>query len=407
MAESITLQTSDSNVQQSDTLGRLSFAASNEANTADARLIGASIRAEAEDDFTEISNRTSIIFSTASSESATDKLKINSSGHFVAINNKTYDIGSSSLKFRNIYSESNYTDKVVLTSGSAASPTTDTLYNLSGILHYENKAIALLPSGGTQNQILQKASDLSYDLEWIDNYATEISVYVKNTTGSNLTKGQAVYISGAQGDHPVINLALASGEFTSSKTLGLLKQDLANNEFGYVISEGLLEGINTNAANLAGDTIWLSPTTPGSILYGLSNKPSAPYHMVFIGYVIRKQSHDGSIYVKIQNGFEIEELHNVAISGISNNQFLRYESSSNLWKNSSLTSLHITDFNTSVSGLIDGIYAPLSGAIFTGNISAPSGSFTNQVSIASNTITSGIALNIINSSNLYLWSNFR
>jgi hypothetical protein len=72
--------------------------------------------------------------------------------------------------------------------------------------------------------------------------------------------------------------------------------------------------------------------------------------------------------------------------------------------------LKIGDGVSSYSGLPivgSGIYAPLNGAIFTGQITAPNGSFTNQVSIASNTITSGIALNIINSSNLYLWSNFR
>ncbi len=73
----------------------------------------------------------------------------------------------------------------------------------------------------------------------------------------------------------------------------------------------------------------------------------------------------------------------------------------------SISSSQVTDFNSSVSGLVSGVYAPLNGAIFTGQMTAPSGSFTNQVSIASNTITSGIALNIINSSNLYLWSNFR
>ena len=168
MAESITLQTSDSNVQASDVLGRLSFAASNESNTLDARLIGASIHAEAEGDFTEISNPTSIVFSTANSESAAGKLKINSSGHFIPLSNKTYDIGSASLKFRNIYSESNYVDKIILTSGSAPSSKTNTLYNLSGILYYDTKAIALLPSGGSQNQILQKINNDSYDLQWLD-----------------------------------------------------------------------------------------------------------------------------------------------------------------------------------------------------------------------------------------------
>jgi hypothetical protein len=103
MAESLTLQTSDSNVQLSDILGRISFAASNETNSADARLIGASIHAEAEGDFTEVSNPTSIVFSTASSESALSKLKITSSGYFLPLLNNTYDIGSSSFVFRNLY----------------------------------------------------------------------------------------------------------------------------------------------------------------------------------------------------------------------------------------------------------------------------------------------------------------
>lgn len=80
MAESITLQTSDNNVQQSDVLGRLSFAASNESSASDARLIAASIYAVAESDFTEISNATSLIFATASSESASEVMRITSVG---------------------------------------------------------------------------------------------------------------------------------------------------------------------------------------------------------------------------------------------------------------------------------------------------------------------------------------
>jgi hypothetical protein len=206
----------------------------------------------------------------------------------------------------------------------------------------------------------------------IPTFSTELNVYVKNTTGGNLYKGQAVYINGAQGDHPTITLALASGEMTSSKTLGLLKQNLVVNEFGYVVSEGILEGVDTNSANVAGDTIWLSPTVSGGVVYGLGNRPSAPNHMVFLGYVLRKQQNNGKVYVKVQNGYELEELHNVAINGVTNGQFLQYNSGSGLWLASSSgnfstlnvngtgvsisghthTSSNITDFNSSVSGLL-------------------------------------------------------
>ena len=140
---------------------------------------------------------------------------------------------------------------------------------------------------------------------------SDIQVYVKNTTGGSLTKGQAVYINGAQGNNATIQLSIAANEGGSSKTLGLLKQNLGVNEFGYVISEGILDGLDTNSATQDGDTMWLSPTVSGGIVYGTANKPLAPNHMVFLGYVLRKQSNNGRVYIKVQNGFELGELHNV------------------------------------------------------------------------------------------------
>ncbi len=71
-------------------------------------------------------------------------------------------------------------------------------------------------------------------------------------------------------------------------------------------------------------------------LYGVANKPSAPLHMVFIGIVTRKNSNNGEIFVKVQNGFELEELHNVAISSIANKNLLMYEAATSLWKNNTL-----------------------------------------------------------------------
>ena len=71
------------------------------------------------------------------------------------------------------------------------------------------------------------------------------------------------------------------------------------------------------------------------------------------------------------------------------------------------TSSDITNFNSSVSGLVSGVYAPLSGATFTGPITATSGNFTTSLQVASTTLTSGNMINLINSANLYLWSTFR
>jgi len=189
----------------------------------------------------------------------------------------------------------------------------------------------LLPTGGTEGQILAKNSATNYDTGWIDNYAKELVQTIKNSTHTTLTKGQVVYISGADGTNPTISLAVASGEATSSKTLGFLKQDLNHGDIGYVVTEGFLDGLNTDSATAEGDPIWLSPTVPGGVVYGLANKPYAPNHMVFLGFVVRKNINNGRIYVKVQNGFELKELHDVLAQSPSDGDIIRYVSSSGLW----------------------------------------------------------------------------
>ena len=103
MAQSITLQTSDSDVVSDDVLGRVSFAASSESSGSDAILIGGSIYAAAESTFTAIANPTSIFFATANSETATAKLKLTSGGHLYPVTTQVYDVGGSSNQFRNMY----------------------------------------------------------------------------------------------------------------------------------------------------------------------------------------------------------------------------------------------------------------------------------------------------------------
>jgi hypothetical protein len=145
-----------------------------------------------------------------------------------------------------------------------------------------------------------------------------------------LTKGQAVYVSGADGTNMLVSKADNSAEATSSKTLGLVTASGAANYQGEVITEGLLAGLNTSSATI-GDAVWLG--TAGNLIfwhYGLTTKPVAPAHLVFIGVVTRVNASNGEIFVKPQNGFEIDELHDVSIIGRANNTLLGYNSTTGL-----------------------------------------------------------------------------
>jgi hypothetical protein len=155
-------------------------------------------------------------------------------------------------------------------------------------------------------------------------------IRVYNPTAGAFTKGQVVVADGSSGTRLAVDLALGDSDSNTAETLGVVNESIAINQSGFVMTKGLLRGINTNAFN-EGDILWVSPTTPG----GITNvRPQAPNHAVRVGYCIKKAGiADGIIYVDPLNGFELGELHDVAITGVANNNFLVYDSADKRWEN--------------------------------------------------------------------------
>lgn len=179
----------------------------------------------------------------------------------------------------------------------------------------------------------------------IEGKVTGTELYCK--AGQAIGAGQVVYVTGASGQNIIIGLAKADVESTSSKTIGVCQDALANNGFGYVVTEGkMVVSISASTAN-EGDPIWLSPTTAGGMLFGAANKPSGPDHIVYLGVVTRKTgSTVVEILVKVQNGAELDELSDVAItSPVSGQALMR---GATLWTNRSLVIADITDATTYV-----------------------------------------------------------
>ena len=152
---------------------------------------------------------------------------------------------------------------------------------------------------------------------------------VLNTTGSTITSGQAVYIVGASGQRPTVALAQANAEATSTKVIGFAVESIANNQQGFVVTAGMVRGINTSAF-AEGAVLWLSASVAGGIT---STKPTPPNHSVLLGYCVRSNASDGIVYVLVQNGYELDELHDVLISSLANNNMLRYNSTLGVWQN--------------------------------------------------------------------------
>lgn len=81
MAFSHTLQSSDQIISSGDVIGRLAYAASNEASAGDAVLIAGMIESMAEGDFTAVANPASLVFSTSTSAAASEQMRLTSEGY--------------------------------------------------------------------------------------------------------------------------------------------------------------------------------------------------------------------------------------------------------------------------------------------------------------------------------------
>lgn len=162
----------------------------------------------------------------------------------------------------------------------------------------------------------------------------EERILVHNNTGSTLTDGQVVYVTGSTGNLPSVSLADASSETTSAATLGVVTESIANGADGFITVSGMVNGLNTLAFT-EGDLLWLSETA-GQFT---NIKPIAPAHLVLIGYVIKRAGGNGSILVKIQNTQELSESSDVLISAPEidgQGLFLETISGVQLWRNRSI-----------------------------------------------------------------------
>ena len=198
---------------------------------------------------------------------------------------------------------------------------------------YVTSVVGTSPISATGTTAITVSVDQSVLTVAAASNAETLRTYVKNSSGSTITKGQVVYVTGADGTNALIGLATASTEAGSSKTLGIAANTMTNNAFGYVIENGQISNVDTSAAS-AGDSVWLG-NAPGS--YTFANPPAKPSNSVYLGVVTKANVSTGEILVKVQNGYELNELHDVDAASPLDGQALIWQDSTSQWVNGSVS----------------------------------------------------------------------
>jgi len=192
---------------------------------------------------------------------------------------------------------------------------------------------------------------LVYDgTNWVNQYASN-ATYVRNAEATTLTTGTVVYLFGATGDHATVKRADNDSDATSAKTVGLVASPIAASENGPVVTRGYVDGIDLSTGYASGDILWLGENGAFTKV-----KPTAPEHLVFVGVVVRA-TNNGIVYVATQNGYELDELHDVSLPNPTAGQVLTYNGS--LWTAASASGVSTLNDLTDVSAASPIAYQPL------------------------------------------------
>ena len=165
--------------------------------------------------------------------------------------------------------------------------------------------------------------------------------YVTNDDSVTLTKGMPVYAFSGTGDRMTVKRAYNTTDATSAQTVGLvLSTSIGANQKGLIMMQGLLDGLSIlpTSTFADGDAVYLGATA-GTIT---NVKPYAPNHLVYLGVVTTASNGSaGRMYVRVQNGYELQELHNVQAQSPTLKDTLYYDNtvSPAQWKTASITTI--------------------------------------------------------------------
>jgi len=201
----------------------------------------------------------------------------------------TDETGSGSLVFSTAPTLNNPTISNYQAYTASSAPT-----YTAGLVWYDSSTSALAYYNNTTNNVLHIGQELQQQ--------------VRNSTGSTITKGSIVYISGATGQIGNITLAQANA-YTSSQVIGVANQDIPNNTNGWVVTQGTITNFNTSGLT-EGSPVYLSATTAGAFT---STEPNTPNYAVHMGVCLYSNINNGKIYINpinksIDTGYIIGQI---------------------------------------------------------------------------------------------------
>jgi hypothetical protein len=158
-------------------------------------------------------------------------------------------------------------------------------------------------------------------------------LYIK--ASATITKGQVIMFTGSVGASGILTGAPATGITDGTYIIGVAAEAIANNDFGFVQTFGVLTNVNTSAF-ADGDILWYDPAVTGGLT---ATKPSAPNIKAQVAACNKGGSAGGGVItVRVNPGSQLGGTDsNVQFGTLASGQTIIYDATAGYWKNSTLT----------------------------------------------------------------------
>jgi hypothetical protein len=158
-------------------------------------------------------------------------------------------------------------------------------------------------------------------------------IRVKNNSNTTaIPKFRLVQFAGATGDTLKVSPAVTDGSVPHEYMVGVTAEQIDADGFGFIVTQGELTNIDTSAYTL-GQILYADPADPGN---WTTTKPTAPNLKLPVVAVTRVQQSAGRVYVRMDNGFNLNELHNVYTNGITDGDALVWNATLSRWENATI-----------------------------------------------------------------------
>ena len=134
-------------------------------------------------------------------------------------------------------------------------------------------------------------------------HGQEIHIVATNVTGSTISNGKCVYVSGASGDHPTVALAKADSLLTSDSLIGIATQDILDTGSGYITLMGKVRDLDTSAFSVG--PIYISASIAGAFT---GTRPAYPNRAIRVGFVTSVSATAGTVLVDIEDYADAQDI---------------------------------------------------------------------------------------------------